>query len=195
LFSNALKFSHINGQITVKISVSPLTDTQDHIEIKVTDKGIGIGEEDLQNLFKPFYKTKNKISRSSNPSGNSLGLSISKNIAQCLGGDLTVTSVLGVGSTFCFSFVGRHFKPTTQLDSDQPSFKYRTRIYQSRKIDKNAMNNPNNLKLIDEQDEFLFEDSDLESGDDNTLYHANESVVKGDQGVECSIEEEFESMI
>jgi signal transduction histidine kinase len=70
--------------------------------IKVTDYGLGIGPEDLKKLFEPFYVTKNKQSRVANPSGNSLGLSISRNIARGLLGDLTVESELEKGSTFTF---------------------------------------------------------------------------------------------
>ena len=74
------------------------------IKVKVSDLGLGINKADLPNLFKPFYKTKNKESLKANPSGNSLGLSISRNIAQGLSGDLTVVSEIGKGSAFTFSF-------------------------------------------------------------------------------------------
>ena len=52
-----------------------------------------------------------------NPNGHGLGLSISKNIAKCLGGDLTVDSVLDWGSTFDFTF-----ESTFSLDRDQDYF-------------------------------------------------------------------------
>ena len=48
------------------------------IEVKVKDKGIGIDKDEAEKLFKPFSKLKNKKSRSQNPGGNGLGLSICK---------------------------------------------------------------------------------------------------------------------
>jgi signal transduction histidine kinase len=51
---------------------------------------MGIDKNDLAHIFKPFYRTKNKESLLNNPSGNGLGLSISRNIALGLKGDLAV---------------------------------------------------------------------------------------------------------
>jgi len=51
-----------------------------------------MSEEHLQEIFKPFHKEKSKESRKLNPDGNGLGLSICKNIAKSLNGDLTVES-------------------------------------------------------------------------------------------------------
>ena len=76
----------------------------DSIRIQVIDFGLGIDRADLPKLFKPFYKTKNEESLKANPSGNSLGLSISRNIALGLNGDLTVISEIGKGSAFTFTF-------------------------------------------------------------------------------------------
>ena len=72
------------------------------IEFQVCDQGIGIHDNDLKKLFKPFFRSQVAESRKMNPHGNGLGLSISKTIAKCLGGDLLVSSEIGVGSCFTF---------------------------------------------------------------------------------------------
>jgi two-component system, sensor histidine kinase and response regulator len=102
LISNAIKFSKTGGTITVVLRILDHFEGKDVIMISVIDTGIGIGEEDLKSLFNPFYKSTNEESRACNPSGNSLGLSISRNIAKGQDGDLTVDSSLGIGSTFKF---------------------------------------------------------------------------------------------
>ena len=61
-------------------------------------------EEQLDKLFQAYYKVDTSESRKLNPNGNGLGLSICKNMANCLGGDLIVTSEWGIGSCFSFSF-------------------------------------------------------------------------------------------
>ena len=60
--------------------------------LEVQDNGPGISPELLSRVFDPFYSTKSK--------GTGLGLSVSYNIVKAHGGDLTVTSKLGTGSTF-----------------------------------------------------------------------------------------------
>ena len=71
-----------------------------HVLIEVIDDGIGISEIEQSKLFEPFFRTTDSNSKKMNPSGNGLGLSISKNIAKCLKGDLICKSTLGEGSTF-----------------------------------------------------------------------------------------------
>ena len=63
--------------------------------IEVKDEGIGISEVEQATLFEPFFRTTDTKSKKMNPSGNGLGLNISKNIAKCLKGDLTCESTLG----------------------------------------------------------------------------------------------------
>ena len=65
-----------------------------HIEISVKDNGVGIDEEQQQKIFEPFYTTKNK------EDGTGLGLSIVKQIVERHGGEISVESQEGKGSTF-----------------------------------------------------------------------------------------------
>lgn len=66
---------------------------------------MGIPESDLEIIFLPYFRTSNQTSRELNKNSHGLGLSICKKIAEKLNGTLEVTSFLGEGTTFTFSFV------------------------------------------------------------------------------------------
>jgi signal transduction histidine kinase len=70
----------------------------------VRDQGIGIKPADLRRLFKPFQQIETGLARSHEGSG--LGLSICKHLVTAMGGDITVESQWGVGSTFKFTLPG-----------------------------------------------------------------------------------------
>jgi PAS domain S-box-containing protein len=105
LLSNAIKFTPA-GEIKVLISMEPRPESQNTgnlaIKIDVMDSGVGIDEKHIKNLFKPFYQASEALSGINK--GTGLGLSISKQLTLLMGGDISVTSVLGKGSTFSFSF-------------------------------------------------------------------------------------------
>ncbi|MFP6654554.1 MAG: ATP-binding protein [Myxococcota bacterium] len=67
------------------------------IDVRITDDGLGIPQHLLETIFDPFYTTKKA------GEGNGLGLSISRRMAKSHGGDLTIESELGVGTTFTLS--------------------------------------------------------------------------------------------
>jgi signal transduction histidine kinase len=60
--------------------------------------------EDLNTLFKPFYRTSDKASLDINKDSHGLGLSICKLLAERMNGSLSVSSTIGMGSTFTFMF-------------------------------------------------------------------------------------------
>eukprot|EP00347_Sterkiella_histriomuscorum_P007148 403350083 len=93
LLSNAIKYTR-KGYIKIKTSY---IDRQ-ILEIKVQDTGVGISQEQIKSLFKVF--TKIMEDRELNRQGCGLGLSISKKLAEALGGDILVESEKDVGSTF-----------------------------------------------------------------------------------------------
>jgi signal transduction histidine kinase len=93
LLSNAAKFTH-SGRII--LSVEPRGET--HLRIAVSDTGIGISPEALPRIFKEFQQADNSTTRQYG--GTGLGLAISLNLAHLLGGEITVQSELGKGSTF-----------------------------------------------------------------------------------------------
>jgi signal transduction histidine kinase/DNA-binding response OmpR family regulator len=98
LVSNAIKFTKTGG-VTVAVSISPtITDQRPLLQVKITDTGIGIASDKLGDLFQPFVQADTTIAR--HYGGTGLGLAISRHFSQALGGDISVTSAPGEGSTF-----------------------------------------------------------------------------------------------
>jgi PAS domain S-box-containing protein len=91
LLSNAIKYSPINSTIQVVVTCET---TQIILEVK--DQGIGIPDDDQVRLFEAFHRAKNV----DHISGTGLGLAIVKQAVELHGGDVSVTSTLGKGSTF-----------------------------------------------------------------------------------------------
>ena len=93
LLSNAAKFTQ-HG----KIILTAVRDEEANLRISVADTGIGISAEALPRIFKEFEQADTTTTRKYG--GTGLGLTISRNLARLLGGDLTVESILDKGSTF-----------------------------------------------------------------------------------------------
>ena len=95
LLSNAIKFIE-HGKIRVECSIN-----EGQVLVRVIDTGIGIKNEDMEKLFKPFRQIDAAITRKYE--GTGLGLSICKKIIELLGGKIWVESEWGKGSTFSFT--------------------------------------------------------------------------------------------
>ncbi|MBU3916944.1 response regulator [bacterium] len=97
LLANALKFTK-KGEI--KIVISCVEETEDKIILRfsVSDTGIGISEEKLSNIFQAFTQADSSTTRQYG--GTGLGLTITKNFIELMGGTITVKSEVGHGSTF-----------------------------------------------------------------------------------------------
>ena len=95
LISNAIKFTD-KGEIGVKGYIK-----ENAVHISVSDTGIGIKDEDLIDLFKPFQQLESGLSR--RYEGTGLGLSICKKLLEHLGGEISVDSTAGKGSNFSFT--------------------------------------------------------------------------------------------
>jgi signal transduction histidine kinase/ActR/RegA family two-component response regulator len=101
LVSNAIKFT-AKGRVEISLSSRRL-DTGDHmVVVEVSDTGIGMAEEAVGKLFSVFTQADGATTRKFGGSG--LGLAISRQLARMMGGDITVTSEAGKGSTFTFTF-------------------------------------------------------------------------------------------
>jgi len=96
LLSNAAKFTH-DGTITLHIDCEQV-DGVEWLNFAVSDTGIGIANDKLDHVFDEFSQADNSTTR--DYGGTGLGLTISRRFCQMLGGNMTVTSELGVGSTF-----------------------------------------------------------------------------------------------
>jgi len=97
LLTNAVKFTE-RGEVSLGISTGALEDGQAAVVFEVKDTGIGIPEKALPTLFDSFRQVDPSTSR--RYGGTGLGLAISKNLAELLGGDISVRSTLGEGSCF-----------------------------------------------------------------------------------------------
>jgi signal transduction histidine kinase len=93
LVSNAVKFTPPGGRIALRCESRP-----DVIAFRVSDTGIGIPTDKLTSIFDPFVQINTRLTRTEE--GIGLGLAISRDLARGMGGELTVESREGVGSTF-----------------------------------------------------------------------------------------------
>jgi signal transduction histidine kinase len=111
LISNAAKFTE-NGVITLTAArercpevAAGLTDGVDWVTFQVSDTGIGMTPEQVEKLFQTFSQADPSISRKYG--GTGLGLALSRRFCQMMGGDITVESTHGVGSTFTIRLPAR----------------------------------------------------------------------------------------
>jgi signal transduction histidine kinase len=96
LLNNAIKFTPKGGRITVE--ARRCDESPRMAAVKVADSGVGIPPAKLDSIFEPFVQLGG---RTGNPSvGLGLGLSISRDLARGMGGNLSASSDLGAGSTF-----------------------------------------------------------------------------------------------
>ena len=97
LVENAVVYSDPGARVVVTAAVERAGE-DDVVEIRVSDNGIGIPPGELERIFERFYRVDYARSRANG--GTGLGLSIVKHIAAIHGGDVTVWSQVGRGSTF-----------------------------------------------------------------------------------------------
>ncbi|MAI90191.1 ATP-binding protein [Ponticaulis sp.] len=101
LLSNAVKFTE-TGTVSVRAWAHEAEGTDDVFALEVRDTGIGIAEEEQENIFKPFHQVDGAMTRKY--AGTGLGLSICENFVTALGGQISVESSPGQGSVFAVSF-------------------------------------------------------------------------------------------
>jgi signal transduction histidine kinase/ActR/RegA family two-component response regulator len=102
LLSNAVKYTR-EGFVHLKITVDKLWDDEITLKVVVTDSGIGIEEGNLYKLFDSFSQLDAK--KNAGIEGTGLGLAITRSLCQAMGGDVTVSSIYGTGTTFTATIV------------------------------------------------------------------------------------------
>ena len=100
LVSNAIKFTAV-GEVVLSVRTLRYEGGRVTTEISVRDSGIGMSSEQVQKLFTAFTQADASVTRRFG--GTGLGLTISKQLVELMGGELTVTSQVGVGSVFTFT--------------------------------------------------------------------------------------------
>ncbi|APH39471.1 PAS domain S-box protein [Methanohalophilus halophilus] len=96
LLSNAIKFTPAKGEVFIKSKI-----IDDHIQVSVSDTGVGIPEEEYQSIFDPFKQADSSSTRKYG--GTGLGLALVKKYVEMHGGDIWIESEVGKGSTFTFT--------------------------------------------------------------------------------------------
>lgn len=114
LVNNAVKFTEINGIITISAAIQE--DEQDNVllHLSVNDTGIGITKEQQSKLFESFSQVDSSTTRKYG--GTGLGLMISKQITELMGGRIWVESIVGKGSTFHFTVRLKKLPATTRFE-------------------------------------------------------------------------------
>ncbi|MFN2566366.1 MAG: PAS domain S-box protein [Gemmatimonadaceae bacterium] len=110
LLSNAVKFTG-RGSVSLRASAA-----DDAVTFEVRDTGIGIAAEHLERIFEPFWQVEASTTRTA--PGTGLGLAVTRRLAHLLGGEVTVQSAVGEGSTFTLRLPRAHerSKPFGPLD-------------------------------------------------------------------------------
>ena len=111
LLSNACKFT-TRGTITLKVARERAADVE-WISFAVQDSGIGISAAQMGKLFQPFAQA--DISTAKNYGGTGLGLVLTRSFCHMMGGEVTVESALGVGSTFTIRLPAETVEMDTRL--------------------------------------------------------------------------------
>jgi CheY-like chemotaxis protein len=116
LVANAVKFTE-TGSVLIRVSADQPENVDHTLTIKfaVTDSGIGIAPDKLENLFKPFHQANASTTRQYG--GTGLGLSITERLARLMGGEVGVQSEPGLGSTFWFAVPLKAGHTPESLDS------------------------------------------------------------------------------
>ena len=123
LLSNAVKFTGEGGRVTVRCDVENGPDAFAPVPgregpwaiVEVEDTGIGIPATEIDRVFQPFIQA--RMGRDREHGGTGLGLTISRQLARLMGGELTLRSELGVGSTFTLYLPTRPADPRPIDDS------------------------------------------------------------------------------
>ena len=149
LLGNAIKFTS-KGEVILSVNSQENQDNQNYIlNFTISDTGKGISQEELGNLFQAFSQTE---SGREAQEGTGLGLVISRQFVQLMGGDIAVESQLGQGTTFQFSINVKLGQESTKIERinpkrvlalapEQPTYKILT-------VDDKAINSQLLMKLL-----------------------------------------------
>jgi signal transduction histidine kinase len=122
LVTNAIKFTPKGGTITVTSD-----DDTGAVRVRVNDTGVGVRMLDIERVFEPFVQIDRHLT-SDTQQGVGLGLSISRELARAMSGDLTLESVEGVGSTFTLTLpIASDISATSSAETASPQIDHAAR--------------------------------------------------------------------
>lgn len=167
LLSNALKFTQEGGRVIANVSITTIeTAPYTYLKIEITDTGIGIENEELENIFERYYQTKRGYNV--NNSGWGIGLALVKRLVEIHKGWINVESSVGNGSTFVV-FVNvsdTAFDPKCKINEDKvivpiSQYKFSESLMNIDRtvMEFSAINNANHLSILivdDNKDLLLF---------------------------------------
>lgn len=116
LLSNAIKFTSEDGKVILHLRPLKKDGDVDWIQLKVSDTGVGISEENLPKIFKPYYQEDTLSNQQE--TGTGIGLAFTKELTEMLGGEILVESKFGVGTDFIVLLPIRKEKGTPQKEPD-----------------------------------------------------------------------------
>lgn len=117
LLSNAVKFTAA-GSVSVDVALVKVSPTSTEITISVRDTGVGIPEHRLQKIFDPFTQADESVARVFQ--GTGLGLTIVKQLVEAMGGSVSVSSRIGLGTDFVLHIPFTRPQPALEWDLPKP---------------------------------------------------------------------------
>ena len=161
LIGNAVKFTQ-NGEVNLSLKVQSKFSDGLKLEFAISDTGIGMTEEQVQNMFNSYYQANDSTSREFG--GTGLGLSISKELIELMDGEIKVSSQKDVGTTFTF---------TVSLKLKDPENQRQYRLPSSSMLNKKILivdpSNKNVIPLIRSLSYFNYETDSIASFEDYQL--------------------------
>ncbi len=115
LLSNAIKFSKSGDKVVLHATETEIND-QAQLKLKVTDTGIGIAEKDLKHIFDRFYQADATSTRKGE--GTGIGLALTKELVEVMGGKISVKSQLGEGTEFLILLPIKRLPETLELEME-----------------------------------------------------------------------------
>jgi len=165
LIGNAVKFTQ-NGEVNLGLKVQSKFSDGLKLEFAISDTGIGMTEEQVQNMFNSYYQADDSTSREFG--GTGLGLSISKELIELMDGEIKVKSQKDVGTTFTF---------TVSLKLKDPQNQRQYRLPSSSMLNKRILivdpSNKNVIPLIKSLSYFNYETDSIASFED---YHLDAQI-------------------
>ena len=159
LLSNAYKFTHEGGQVSVLLNLVTQTGSDKYLEIRVIDTGIGIAEDKRDKIFEPFFQ--NDIPGSMLNQGSGIGLSITKEFVKLHHGEIFVESEFNEGSCFTVLLPLRQLNKNLFMDTDL-LLDHSSEFFMNGDVQKNGHHKDHKdgkkptILLVEDNDDFRF---------------------------------------